>query len=211
MTSTIAYRGIDVSKWNVGPGGKPINWQLVAQAGISFAYIKANEGVSANDPRAMEHAKGAIGAGLKVGYYHFATLNKRDVVNDANDEAEDFTTRLLELPAGALMPALDIERDDLGLGPAEFQLWIQTFVARMSKNRFPRLILYSSPWFLNSNLPKCHALGTLPLWLANYTNAPQPMMPTGWTKYVIWQHSEQGEVPGIFGKVDLNRSWELPV
>ena len=45
--------------------------------------------------------------------------------------------------------------------------------------------------------------GGYPLWVAEYGVA-EPTLPSGWTFWDFWQHSENGQVPGIQGDVDLN-------
>ena len=44
-----------------------------------------------------------------------------------------------------------------------------------------------------------------PLWIANYTPASSPLIPSAWSDWVFWQHSETGSVGGVSGNVDLDR------
>jgi GH25 family lysozyme M1 (1,4-beta-N-acetylmuramidase) len=46
------------------------------------------------------------------------------------------------------------------------------------------------------------------LWIAHWTSASQPLVPAGnWagSGWTFWQYSSTGTVPGIRGRVDLNR------
>jgi len=52
-------------------------------------------------------------------------------------------------------------------------------------------------------LTKQKAFGDYPLWVANY-GVSKPKLPASWERYVIWQYSEAGSVPGIKKTVDLN-------
>jgi hypothetical protein len=58
--------GISVSHFNGS-----INFSMVAERGIRFAFIKASQGESFVDAEAPKSATAAHQAGLKVGLYHF--------------------------------------------------------------------------------------------------------------------------------------------
>lgn len=36
-----------------------------------------------------------------------------------------------------------------------------------------------------------------PLWVANFTSKPKPLIPNEWKEHKIWQFSDTTEVPGI--------------
>src|SRR6185312_5212020 len=97
--------GIDVSHNN------GINWDKVAQnpTKIDFAYIKVSEGVNCTDASFHFNATEAKRVGIKIGYYHFATLNVTDDKTDAKAEVDDFVNLLKAAPAADLPPVLDIE------------------------------------------------------------------------------------------------------
>lgn len=67
---TARAKGIDVSTWQ-HPGQAPIDWEAVADAGVTFVIIKATQGVAWVNPWFEEDYAGAFGAGLLVGAYHF--------------------------------------------------------------------------------------------------------------------------------------------
>ncbi len=219
--------GIDVSSNN----GK-IDWAKVKTNApkVNFAYIKASEGVGFIDASCASEAKKA---GMKIGYYHFASLNTHDVTHDATDEANWFTKKLKELPPAALPPVLDIEENPVRytdsakkfvkkeialdsneklkagftivppLSPVEVMQWIRTFLAVMKQNGFADIVIYSYTPFLNSNLPHGHGFQNK-LWLAQYTKAPAPNLPSGWVNYWLWQYTNQGRINGFAGNVDCN-------
>ncbi|MDQ3110661.1 MAG: glycoside hydrolase family 25 protein [Bacteroidota bacterium] len=203
MAEELIY-GIDVSHHNGS-----VNWSKVRQAepAISFAYIKATQGVGYKDPATAANANGAKAAGIKIGYYHFASLNNAaDVVKDATNEAEWFDATLETMPPAELMPVLDIETNEKHLNTQQVQLWISTFLERMKALGYPVVVLYSYKPFFDDNLPANHPFGEVPLWLAQYRNVAAPALPHGWTKYTIWQYSAKGKVNGINGDCDMNRA-----
>jgi lysozyme len=62
-----------------------------------------------------------------------------------------------------------------------------------------RPILYSNHSFYQRHL--AGHFDHYPLWLAHYEVQRPAMPPKGW---IIWQHSDEGYVPGIRGVVDFN-------
>ena len=48
-------------------------------------------------------------------------------------------------------------------------------------------------------------LSTRKLWVAHYTTASQPLLPTGWNSWWLWQHTSTGRLAGYAGNLDTNR------
>ena len=44
-----------------------------------------------------------------------------------------------------------------------------------------------------------------PFWVAEYNNDDAPTLPNGMTQWVLWQYSSSGTIPGIAGRVDLDK------
>ena len=197
--------GIDVSHHN-----GQINWQQVAAGNaISFVFMKATQGQTYADPMLSTNAAGASKAGLRLGYYHFATLNSANVVADAQAEAAFFLSTIKPLPTPGLPLILDIEANNNNLPAASVLTWINTFFSGLVAAGNHDYALYSYTPFLNANLPANHRLGSIPLWIAAYVNKPAPVLPKGWTNYWIWQYANNGTVPGITGPVDMNKTTQL--
>lgn len=189
--------GIDVSRYQ----DKAINWPQVKQ-NISFVYIKATEGVNTIDTLCKAHANGANAAGLKIGYYHFALVSK-----DAVEQARHFDNVIKNMPAASLPPVVDVEINKADLLPEEMEAWISTFINTMNSLNYPEVMIYSYSSFLTQNLSKNHSLGSNRLWIARYSKTlVSPPLPPGWDSFAIWQYDEAGTVPGILGKVDMNRA-----
>lgn len=188
--------GIDVS---YAQGN--INWPGVK---TDFVYLKCNEGVNCIDRTVRANSVGAHMAEIPFGYYHFATLNSVNIVQDAKAEADDFIQTMNELPKGQLPPVLDIEQENkLQISPGNIELWITTFYRELQKAGHDMVLYSYTPW-LNENLSKDHKLGFLKLWIAQYTHQDHPVLPFGWTDWWMWQWG-QAQVNGIIGPVDQNR------
>lgn len=206
MDNTNYITGIDVSENN----GK-INWKLVAKnpTRIEFAFIKATEGIGYVDSKLKVNATEAKAAGIKIGYYHFASLNNANFGADAKSEANEFIKNIKTLPAADLPLILDLETNKSALEKKSVLGWINTFFAELNSLGYTNAALYSYTPFLDSNLPNPHPLGNIRLWLAAYVNAPQPKLPKGWNNFWIWQYSSKGSVTGIKGNVDMNKTFKL--
>jgi GH25 family lysozyme M1 (1,4-beta-N-acetylmuramidase) len=194
--------GIDVSHWQGS-----IDWNQVAAAGKRFAYMKASEGTTLIDTFYTGNRAQAKLLGLYVGAYHFARpgLNPGDAVAEA-----DYFLAMSQLVAGDLLPVLDLEVTG-GLAPVELQEWVKAYMGRIYERTGARGVIYTSPTFWRNNMADTTwfaANGYRTLWVAHWTSGPAPSVPggnwggLGWT---FWQYTSSGTVPGITGRVDLNR------
>ncbi|MEA2548494.1 MAG: hypothetical protein QOE42_1092 [Chloroflexota bacterium] len=199
--------GIDVSHWQ-----SAIDWPKVAAAGKKFAIIKATDGqVQTNgslyvDPLYATNHAAAKAAGLWTGAYHFARPDA--TVNDALHEADYFAAHV-NLGAGDLIPALDLEVSG-GLSVTSLQAWVKAFLDEVTAKVGSRPMVYTSPSFWSKYMGNSHALadaGYKTLWVAHW-GVTSPTVPAnnwgghGWT---FWQYTSDGTVPGIAGRVDLDR------
>lgn len=197
--------GIDVSHHQ-----GVIDWKEVVKNAppIDFSFIKATEGTTYTDPKFKVNALGAAEAGIPLSYYHFATLNTNNVAQDAKQEAEYFLSVIKQsiLPSPRLPLVLDIESNKAGLSKNDVAGWITSFFDTLKQHGENNFVLYSYTPFLDANLPSNHNFGNTRLWLAAYTNKPQPILPVGWKEQWLWQYSAKGAIRGITGNVDLNKS-----
>lgn len=194
--------GIDVSHWQ-----GTIDWALVAGAGKRFAFLKASDSVDYVDPTYATNRSKAKANGLHVGAYHFARPDATP--GDAEAEADHFVDTAGPAP-GELLPVLDLERTG-GLSTAALQVWVRAFLGRVYDRTGIRAMIYTSPSFWASymgNTAWFAANGYRILWIAHWTTAASPRVPAdnwngqGWT---FWQYTSDGRVPGISGRVDLDR------
>jgi lysozyme len=197
-------KGIDVSSHQ-----HRVDWTRVTADGVSFAYIKATEGVGFVDPKFGAFVAGAQAAGIRHGFYHFARPDTRSgaaaqtAVKDAQSEADAFLA--VAFPKqGQLLPVLDLETG--GLPPRLLVRWAKAWLERVAARAKVRPILYTYPAFW-SQMGNTTQFGSYPLWIASY-GVPAPRLPAGWKSYTIWQYSSSGSVPGISGPVDLDRLTE---
>ncbi len=196
---TSQYReGIDVSHWQGN-----IDWVQVAAAGKSFAIVKATEGVGYKDDKYDRNKAGAMGNGLKFGAYHFARPE-----NDPIREADWFIDNS-DYEHGMLIPTLDLERTG-GRGPNGLTNWTKAWLARVNERLGVKPMIYMSPHFWQTNLNNTRWFadnGYEVLWIAHWhvANPSPPADNWGGKGWTFWQYTSDGRVPGISGRVDLNR------
>lgn len=191
---TDVVKGIDLSHRQ-----NEVNWTRVAADGVQFCYIKATEGEGLKDVRFRENFNGSKEAGLLRGAYHFFRPDK-----DAEAQAESFLHVVPALSPGDLPPVLDVEVGavkDCNSILEGMQTWVEAVENVLGRQP----ILYTYPSFWTQTLRGSARFSGYMLWVAHYTMKPTPMLPKGFDDYVFWQFSEQGQVDGITGNVDLNR------
>ncbi len=189
-------QGIDISKWQGN-----IDWQKVKADGYSFAFAKATEGTTYVDPTFQANWQGMEAAGLVRGAYHFfwPTL-------DPVTQAEHFV-QTVSPDATSLPPVLDLEKATI-LDPAALREKVKAWLDKVESLTGRKAIIYTGSWYWNPHmLVNGQApgwTGDYDLWVASYTTAAQPAMPTGWSTWTLWQHTDHGIVDGISGHVDLD-------
>jgi GH25 family lysozyme M1 (1,4-beta-N-acetylmuramidase) len=194
--------GIDVSHWQ-----GTIDWAQVAASGKKFAYIKASESTDFVDPAYLVNRGNARAVGLYVGAYHFAQPST--TAGDAVAEADHFLA--VAAPThGDLFPVLDLERTG-GLSQAALTSWVQAYMGEILARTGVHAVIYCSPTFWKNYLGDTAWFaqnGYDVLWVAHWTAASSPTVPGGnWggKSWTFWQYTSDGVVPGITGRVDLNR------
>ncbi len=91
-------RGADVSSYQ-----GDIDWNILKEQDISFAFIKATEGSSHVDKYFIQNLNGAKEAGIYTGAYHFFSYD-----SDGFSQAENFISTVPKT-IGMLPPVVDIE------------------------------------------------------------------------------------------------------
>ena len=189
---------LDISKYQGN-----IDFNKVKQAGVEGVIIKTTRGKVSADPMFAHNVAGALAAGLKIGYYHFAEPHINNSEADAKTQASWFVANIKKGVANTLPIALDIEENKENLSKAQLLQWINTFLSQLAQLGYTDYMIYSYTPFLDSNLPQIHGLGGIKLWVAAYSTHYHT--PHGWEKPYLWQYSSTGKITGIPNAVDLNK------
>ena len=207
--------GIDVSRFQ-----EDIYWPAVAGEGIRFAFVQASRGSGA-DCSVVARQCGADGhydfnyeqakaAGIRVGPYHRAFVGgdgPRSVKADARAEALVFATEVGNLRGTDLRPALDLETPFSDLSPTELRTWARTWLDSTERRLGVKPSIYTnaSSWKALGD-PTSFAHRGHALWVANWDVAAPQVPAANWAgrSWRIWQHSSDGDLNGIAGRVDLD-------
>ncbi|MGW0666004.1 GH25 family lysozyme [Streptomyces sp. NPDC002746] len=191
--------GMDVSSYQGS-----INWTSVRGAGIEFAWMKATEGTTYKDPTFSTNYLGAYNAGVIRGAYHYGRPDVSGGAAQANffaDNGGAWSRDNLTLPG-----VLDIEGTCYGKTPAAMQSWILDFYNTYKARTGRDVVIYTSPSWWNSCTGGWSGMSARsPLWVAHWTSAGSPSIPTGFPFWTVWQYSSTGSVSGISGNVDRDR------
>ncbi len=190
--------GIDVSKWN-----KTINWQEVAESGVEFAIIRCGyrgygSGEIVMDPYFDKNIDEAIKNGIKVGvYFYSAAINEAEAIEEAR-----FTTEVIKKYKITYPVVYDMEEfgSNARCGGKDKTTYTNNALAFLN---YVKSKGYTPMMYANITDYKNHfdssKFSNMKFWLANYATK------TSYTgKYHMWQHSNNGSVPGISTAVDLN-------
>lgn len=188
--------GVDVSKFQ----GR-IDWQRAANAGVSFAFIKATEGGDRFDPMYDENAANARRRGIPVGAYHFYYFCR-----SAEEQARWFIKNVPRLP-GALPPVLDMEWNaysptcKLRPSPEVVRSEAQIFLRILTDHYGQRPIIYTAIDFWERN--QMSRLTGYEYWLRSVAGHPSEVYGDA-QRWTFWQYTGTGLIPGFNGQVDIN-------
>ncbi|MFJ2591171.1 GH25 family lysozyme [Streptomyces sp. NPDC087538] len=200
--SPAAYsvKGFDTSHHN----SHPIQWSAAVSAGYSFVFQKATQGTGYRDPQFAGDFAGASQAGLMVAPYHFydsgsGAAQADHFVRTARAAGYDGKR------AGQLPPVVDLEKIR-GRCPAGVNnTQVAAFLSKARQAFGVNPIVYTSKDFADTCLRgNTGALANSPLWQPRYESGTREPAPVGGRYWSIWQYTENGTVPGLRGRADVN-------
>lgn len=189
------------------------------EKGIIGVTLRYTMGTWLRDDRAKENYRIARGEGFLVnGYGVMAPADAKSYghkvrASDQVDYFKEFVgTDQFDLPAVA-----DLEVTwSMNRGNPSDVSWLNgvvwgfvTLLHGYQNFQYPFIytnpLNFWNPWITSSTLWRRY-----PLWVANYTSAPKPLLPRDWQEWAFWQHSADGNYQGrSYGfdcnHVDLNR------
>lgn len=189
--------GIDVSSHQ----GK-IDWQAVHKAGVEFAFIRLGyrgyeAGNLQNDVYVDLNLKGAREAGIQVGAYFFS---QAVTAEEAQQEAE-FALKILggfslDLPLVYDWEYVSDTARTANVDKKTLTDCTLAFCTAVEKAGYRPMVYFNTAQVQKLDM---ELLERYPWWLAKYDL--QQDFPC---QVDMWQYTNQGTVPGINGKVDIN-------
>lgn len=186
-------RGVDVSHHN-----EYINWLMLVEDGISFAFMKSTEGIDHTDREYEYNYHLAKEVGLKVGAYHFYTFGI-----DGREQAMHFINNSI-VEYGDIIPAIDVEHSKVNhpvKTKGEYDKMIEELKIMeevISEFFGARPIIYTNKdcfkLYIEDNFPNN------PLWICDLHDEPSEV----YGQWDMWQFSHTGNLRGAVGNIDLN-------
>jgi lysozyme len=185
--------GIDVSSYQ----GK-IDWKMVKSmkeddVRITFAIIKASEGVASVDSYFQRNWREAAKTGIICGAYHYFRPQK------SGTWQAKFFLQTVNFESGDLPPVVDVEQLN-GVDEEDMRKELSAFLVYVEKKTKVKPIIYSGLTFYQEHL-KGYFDG-YPLWIAHYHQAELRINASA--NWMMWQHSDRARITGINHVVDFN-------
>ncbi|GAA4333034.1 glycoside hydrolase family 25 protein [Mucilaginibacter gynuensis] len=185
--------GIDVSYAQ----GK-IDWHKVKvmqedSVHITFAFIKATEGVLLVDPYFKRNWREAAKAGIICGAYHYFRPEK------SGKWQARFFMQNVNVEKGDMPMVVDVETLK-GASPEQMRKELKAFLESVEAKTGTKPIIYSGLSFYKDYLQSYFE--GYRLWIAHYY---KPELKAGRnTQWLFWQHSDKARVNGINHTVDFD-------
>ncbi len=185
-------KGVDVARYQ-----GDIDWEILHEKGIKFAFAKATEGSSYKDPYFDMNVINAEGAGIHTGAYHFFRTE-----TTGHNQAENFLNSIIKYTL-TMPPVLDFEVADNEDDIEKRRIINETkaFLLKVEEALGVKPLIYSTYESYYAYL--IDDFGEYDFWMRDLIK--QPSIPNG--RIVIWQYCNRGRLEGIDASqkyVDLN-------
>ena len=191
--------GIDVSRYQGN-----IDWEKVREAGVEFAIIRVggrsygDDAEIYDDINADRNYAGARAAGIKVGVYFFAQAIN---VSEAREEAAWVLDRIkgweIDMPVVYDWEYVSSKARTANVGTTTLTNCTRAFCQVIEDAGYDAMI-YFNPTHQESRVD-LEQLTEYKFWLAMYSDRM-----TYPYHIDMWQYTDQGQIPGIEGYVDIN-------
>ncbi|KQR11211.1 lysozyme [Cellulomonas sp. Leaf334] len=195
LAARYEVRGVDVSSYQ-----GVVDWQVLADQDVDFAYVKATEGSGFVDDTFATNLRGAQEVGVLVGAYHFFSFE-----SPGRAQAENI---IATVPAqdGLLPVAIDVEhygeffRDPPD--PDAIRAELRVLVATLREHYGVEPVIYATQAAYTRYV--AGELTASPLWIRAVYLPPRVSDGREWT---FWQYSHRDRLDGYDGEesfIDMN-------
>lgn len=199
----ISHLGVDLSYHN-----GTVDWGALKAAGCEFVMLRIGyrgytEGGLVKDEKFDEYLAGAKEAGINVGVYFFTQSVS---VEEAEEEAE-YVIELLDgitLEYPVAYDTEDVTDDSARTNTEEISDVLRSqmciaFCEKIKENGYYPIIYASENWMRRDM--ELEMLSEYEFWAPQYRSENDFLY-----DFTIWQYTEEGNIPGIKGEVDLDIS-----
>ena len=175
-----------------------VNWSTAKANGATFAYVKATEGTTYQNPDFAQQYNGSFNVGMIRGAYHFALPDRSSgatqgsfFVSHGGGWSADGKT---------LPPVIDLEYNPYGascygLSQSAMVSWIHDIANTVKAKTTRDPVFYTSTSWWTLCTGNNAGFSANPLWVARYASTVGTL-PASWTFYTIWQFADSGIFPG---------------
>ena len=194
-TSEYEVRGVDVSAYQ-----GDIDWDILAEEDIQFAFIKATEGSSYVDEKFETNYENAIKTDLKIGAYHFFSYD-----SEGTTQADNYIKNVPK-SENMLPPVIDIEfygekyRDIPDIQETQKQL--TDMIEKLEEYYGKKPIIYAT--YKSYDLYIANNFNDYPIWIRDVFSTPELSDNRDWT---FWQYTDKAKLKGYNGEeksIDVN-------
>ena len=186
--------GMDVSSHQGAVG-----WTTAKANGALFAYVKATEGTTYQNPEFAQQYNGSFNAGMIRGAYHFALPDRSSGATQGNffvGHGGGWSNDGKTLP-----PAIDLEYNPYGascygLSHGAMVAWIRDIASTVKARTGRDPVFYTSTSWWTLCTGNNASFSANPLWIPRYGSSTVGTLPAGWTFQTIWQNADSGVFPG---------------
>lgn len=180
-------QGIDVSHFQ-----GEIDWGVLQNQGIDFAYIKATEGSSHVDEKFADNWTNALQTTMRIGAYHFFSFD-----SEGERQAANYIQTVGKLE-GNLIPVVDVEYygdKEKNPPPKEQVISELTHMLQALEQEYGvKPMLYTTYTVYYKYLSD--SFTDYPLWIRNVYFSPNINLINKWT---LWQYSDTDVLKGYQG------------
>lgn len=188
-------RGVDVSEYQ-----GEIDWKVLSEQDISFAFIKATEGSSYVDRYFEYNFENALKTDLKIGAYHFFSYD-----SSGKTQAENFINTV-PVVDGALPPVADVEfYADKAQNPPNkesVQKELNDFLDSLENHYGKKPIIYATMKSYRLYIEDDYC--DYDIWIRDIVKSPKLKDERQW---IFWQYTDRETLDGYTGEerfIDMN-------
>jgi lysozyme len=192
---TYPVRGVDVSHYQGN-----IDWQILSNQNIDFAFMKATEGSKYVDKQFDKNWAEVQNTNLLFGAYHFFSFD-----SSGETQAKNFISTV-KLTDGMLPPVVDFEfygdKEKNLPDKIKTRIELKTLLDKLYEYYRVKPIIYATMKSYTMYIKG--EFDDYPLWIRNVYYSPQIGMKNKWT---FWQYSDTAILNGYNGKekyIDMN-------
>ena len=192
-TDDYPVRGIDVSHYQ-----GEIDWNVLSENSIDFAYIKATEGSEYVDERFEYNFENALKTDLYVGAYHFFSFE-----SDGKTQAANFINNVPKTE-GMLPPVIDVEYygDVKKDPPKDISKDLGEMIDALYKYYGTQPVIYTTVEVYNKYIAENYE--NQDIWIREVIMTPYLSDDRQWT---FWQYTNREKLNGYNGEeqfIDMN-------